>query len=241
MLNESESNQKVLKYLPLVERAAKKVKVKSSDYEKDDLISMGVLGLMDALEKYDDSKQIPFEHYAYIRIKGAIIDEVRKTSRVPRSRLNKLNSYYKAKEKLENEWMRTPTEEEICAELGIDEKQLKGIHETVHMLANVSLDEMLFDEEAGTSTRMEYLEDKEAVGVEEMFLKKEQQALLIEGIKQLTEREQTILQLYYVEELPLKEIAYIYDISIPRVSQIHGKIVLKLREFLQKENREAVR
>lgn len=241
MFYESEADQAILQYLPLVKKAAKKVKVKSRDYEEDDLVNMGVIGLMDALEKYDESKKIPFEHYAYVRIKGAIIDEVRKTSPVPRSRMNRLNDYYKAKEKLEKERMQTPTEAEICAELGIDDKQLKAIHETVHKLASVSLDEVLFDDEAGSSSRLDFLEDDQSIGVEETLLEKEQQELLTKGVQLLTEREQAILQLYYVEELPLKEIAYIYDISIPRVSQIHGKMLIKLREFIQKENQEATR
>lgn len=235
MLYETEADQTILEYLPLVKKAVRNVKVKSKDYEEDDLINMGVIGLMDALEKFNEKKGIPFEHYAYVRIKGSIIDEVRKTSPVPRSRMTKLNDYYKAKELLEKELQRTPTEAEICAKLGINDKQLKALHETVHTLASVSLDEVLFEEDSESASRIDYIEDEKMLGVEETLLEKEQQTLLLKGIQQLSEREQTILQLYYVEELPLKEIAYIFDISVPRVSQIHGKVLIKLREFIQKK------
>ena len=224
----------LLKYMPLVERAARNVKVKSHEYEMADLVNIGFIGLMDAMEKFDESKKVPFENYAYIRIKGSIIDELRKNGKVPRSQIQKLNAYYKAKEELEAEFQRTPTELEICAHLGITEKQLSGIHQTVLALSNISLNELLFDEDSDGSTRIDMLEDETWVSSEEMMLQEEEEMYLHEAIKKLTEREQLVLQLYYKEELQLKEIAEILEVSVPRVSQINSKAIMKLREYIQK-------
>lgn len=224
----------LLKYMPLVERAARNVKVKSHEYEMADLVNIGFIGLMDAMERFDESKEVPFENYAYIRIKGSIIDELRKNGKVPRSQIQKLNAYYKAKEELETELQRTPTELEICAHLDITEKQLSGIHQTVLALSNISLNELLFDEDSDGSTRIDMLEDENWVSSEEMMLQEEEEMYLHEAIKQLTEREQLVLQLYYKEELQLKEIAEILEVSVPRVSQINSKSIMKLRDYIQK-------
>lgn len=234
MLDKYSRDEILVKYLPLVEKAARNAKVKSVEYDHDDLVSMGVIGLMDALDKFDPTREVPFESYAYIRISGSIIDEVRRNATVPRSRIQKLNEYYKVKETLEQELRREPTEVEICSELGIDAKQLKDIHETVHMLADTSLDQTLFGEDDGAS-RLDFIEDDRSPDPEELLINKELEELLFEAVSHLNEREQTILQLIYKENLLLKDIAYIFDISIPRVSQIHGQIIIKLREYMQNQ------
>lgn len=238
MLDYEDANHKMMEYLPLVEKAARNVRVKSHEYEMEDLVNIGFIGLMDALEKFDASKKVPFENYAYIRIKGSIIDEVRKNARVPRSQMQKLNAYYKAKEELEHELQRKPSEQEICSKLDINAKQLSAIHNTVLALSNVSLNEVLFDEDSDGATRLDYIEDEDLVSSEDLLLQDEQEYYLHQAIKRLTEREQTILQLYYKEELQLKEIAYIFEISVPRVSQIHGKTLMKLREYIQEAMKE---
>lgn len=238
MSKTTDQEQDLLKYLPLVERAARNVKVKSTEYEREDLVNIGFIGLMDAFKKYDASKNVPFENYAYIRIKGSIIDEVRKNAKVPRSQMDRLNNYYKAKEALEQKLHRQPTEKEVCKHLGITEKQLKAMHQTVHALSNTSLDEVLFNEDSEGTSRIDFIEDDQTAGSLEQLLQKEQKEFLHQAIKQLSKREQTILQLYYDEELPLKEIAYIYDISVPRVSQIHGATLIKLKDHIKKAMQE---
>lgn len=240
MLEHKETEQEIylMEYLPLVEKAARNVKVKSRDYEMEDLVNIGFMGLMDAVEKFDASKKVPFENYAYIRIKGSIIDEVRKHAKVPRSQIDKLNDYYKAKEILEQELERKPTELEISAKLGISEKQLSKIHTTVLALSNISLDEVLFDNESEGSTRLDYIEDTDLASSDANLLQTEQEEYLHQAIQKLTKREQTILQLYYKDDLPLKDIAYIFDISVPRVSQIHSKTLLKLRELISQAMQE---
>lgn len=234
MLDVMDTNEEILKYIPLVERAARNVKVKSHEYELEDLVSIGFIGLMDAMERFDSGKNVPFENYAYIRIKGSIIDEVRKNGKVPRSQIQKLNAYYNAKEQLEAELKRTPTEQEICIKLDITQKQLRDIHQTVLALSNISLNELLFKEDSEGLSRIDLIEDDNLVSSEDMMLQEEEEFYLHEAIKKLTEREQLVLQLYYKEELQLKEIAKILDVSVPRVSQINSKAILKLREYILK-------
>lgn len=235
---ELEDDQLVLQHLPLVKRVVRRLNVKSRDYEEEDLINIGVIGLMDALQRYDASKNVPFENYAYVRIKGTIIDEVRKTSAVPRSRMDKLNVFYKAKEELIQKLKRPPTDNEIREKLDITDKQLSALYETVHSLSKISLNEVLFQDQDSEASLLDLLEDQDVQSAEEKMLEEERSLYLNKAVKQLGEREQAILQLYYAEELPLKEIAYIYDISVPRVSQIHGKTLLKLKEIIRREYRD---
>lgn len=228
----SDQDNLVIKYLPLVKKVVSRIDSKNSTYDLEDLVSIGVIGLMDAIKRYDYKKKVPFEAYASLRIRGAVIDELRKAGPVSRSRIDKLNQYYIAKEKLENQLMRTPSESEICKELSIDNKDLSNIHETVHYLANISLESIVFSKEGNDTELIDLIQDEDSVSPEEHYTNKEKKEMLIKAINSLDDREKTILNLYYVEELSMKEIAYILDISIPRVSQIHGKILIKLRDFL---------
>ncbi|WP_249323100.1 sigma-70 family RNA polymerase sigma factor [Wansuia hejianensis] len=228
----SQRDNLIIKHLPLVKKIVGRMDIKGSEFDQDDLISMGIMGLMDAIDKYDHSKNVPFEAYANLRIKGAIIDELRKSGRVSRDRISKLNEYYSAKEELERKLLRSPDEMEICNELGIDKKELSKLHETVHFLSQISLESTLFSKEGSNIPIMEVIKDEETLSPEEQYIKKEIKDILVKSISKLDEREQIILNLYYVEELSMKEISYILDISIPRISQIHGKILIKLREIM---------
>jgi len=228
----SDNNDMVIKYIPLVKRIVGRIETGEGDLDKDDLFSIGVIGLLDAIKKFDPSKAVPFEAYATLRIKGNIIDEMRKTGRVSRDRISKLNEYYGAKERLEQQLKRSPEEYQICEELGISEKELSKLHETVHYLSKLSFETTLFHKDGNEIQLSDLIKDEDADTPEEEFLRKERRNQLREAVKHLNEREQIILDLYYVQELTLKEIAYAMDISIPRVSQIHGKIILKLRELM---------
>ncbi|MFW8051978.1 sigma-70 family RNA polymerase sigma factor [Vagococcus fluvialis] len=230
---EVDYEQEIVKHLPFVRRVVNRIDIKSTEYDKDDLFNIGVIGLMDALKKYDASKKVTFESYAYIRVKGAIIDEVRKTSRMSRTRMSHLDSYYKAKEKIEREKMCEATDQEICKELEINSKQLAKIHETVHYLANLSLDDTIFTNHGETMELKDLVEDTSKVPIDQLLEDDEKRAALRRSVEKLPERDQIVLNLYYVEELTLKEIADILDISVPRVSQIHGKTLIKLKKLIE--------
>ena len=109
----SNNDKLIIKHLPLVKRLVSKMD-RGYDHDLDDLVNIGVIGLMDAIKKYDKDKNVPFEAYASLRIKGAVLDEMRRTGPVSRDRMNKLNQYYAAKEELANRNLETPSEDEIC-------------------------------------------------------------------------------------------------------------------------------
>lgn len=235
-MKESRRNETVMQYMPLVHKVVHGLKINNRDYEHDDLVNIGVIGLMNAIEKYNESLNVPFINYAYMRIKGAIIDEIRKTSRVSRHKIKAVNAYYDAISSLQQTLLRTPTEKEIMAEMAVDMAELKKIYETVHQLADVSLDDILFEDSTSDTSMQAVLTDQDAVSTADQLIKKEQLHSMEKAVKNLTEREQQILQLIYFEELSMKEVGYIYDISTPRVSQLHGKALLKLREALRKDD-----
>ena len=222
----------IIKHLPLVKKIISRIEFKDYAMDQDDLFSIGVIGLMDAIEKFDQTKKVPFEAYATLRIKGTIIDELRKSGKVSRDRIDKLNEYYRAKEDLEKKFKRTPDEIEVCNELGLDDKQLSSIHETVHYLSAISLESTLYSQDGDGFSLLDIIEDTESPTPETRIMDLEMNKILSESIKLLPERDQQILNLYYVEELTLKDIAYILDISIPRVSQLHGKILLTLKSTI---------
>jgi len=228
-------NDMVMQYMPLVHKVVHKLKINNKEYEHDDLVNIGVIGLMKAIEKYDDNLNVPFINYAYMRIKGAIIDEIRKTSRVPRRKMTAVNAYYKTINALHQTMHRTPTDDEICQHMGINDADLKKIYETVHHLSDVSLDDILFENASSETSVMDVMADTSAVMAEDKVLKKEQLQYMEKAIKTLTEREQQILQLIYFEELSMKEVGFACDISAPRVTQLHGKALLKLREAMRKD------
>ncbi|EJF51372.1 RNA polymerase sigma factor whiG [Enterococcus sp. C1] len=231
---EVDREAEIIKYLPLVERVVQRLSIKTADYESGDLYNIGVIGLMDALRKFDPSKKVPFESYAAIRIKGAIIDEVRKHAKISRYKMAAVNQFYQARQELEQSLKREATDIEICKQLGINQSQLADIYESLHYLASVSLEDTLFAYQEEGMTLKDMVRDP-AENVEETLVAEEKRTALVACIKKLGEREQLILSLYYTEELTLKEIAEILEVSIPRVSQIHGKTIAKLRTLIEEE------
>ncbi|MFT8556766.1 MAG: FliA/WhiG family RNA polymerase sigma factor [Liquorilactobacillus hordei] len=227
---EASPEDEVLKYLPLVEKVAKRVPIKSTEYEYSDYYNIGVIGLIDALHKFDVTKKVPFESYAAIRIRGAIIDEVRKHSRISRYKMVAINNFYKAKQELEQDHKREVTDSEICEKMAISSTQLNEIYENIHYLASISLEGTIFPTEGeGGVSLGDVIPDNSGTNAEQKLMGEEREAALTRCIQKLNEREQLILSLYYKEEATLKEIAAILDISIARVSQIHGKVIAKLK------------
>ncbi|EXJ22400.1 RNA polymerase sigma factor for flagellar operon [Alkalibacterium sp. AK22] len=234
-MEESLRNEQVMQYIPLVHKVVHGLKINNKEYDHEDLVNIGVIGLMSAVEKYNHSLNVPFINYAYMRIKGAIIDEIRKTSKVSRNKIKAVNDYYDAVTHLQQSLLRTPTDQEICKGMEISDKDLKDIYETIHQLSDVSLDDILFDHSSNETNLMEVMTDQTAVKAEDKVIQAEQFDFMKKAVLTLTEREQQILQLIYHEELSMKEVGYVFDISTPRVSQIHGKALLKLRETIRKD------
>jgi RNA polymerase sigma factor for flagellar operon FliA len=188
----------------------------------DDMLSCGILGLMDAIEKYDASKKVKFEYYAAMRIKGEIIDNIRKQDWAPSSLRRKIKTISNACSELESRNHRTPTDEEIAEHLGVDEEEIQKTLEKSHMFNILYFEEMTQDDHLWESvdpgeSMEEKLEGSEIVKILGNF------------IESLSEKERQVITLYYYEEMTLKEIARILGVSESRASQIHSKAILMLR------------
>ena len=225
----------ILHYSPLVKYVAGRVGVGlPPNIEQADLVSYGIFGLIDAIEKFDLDRAIKFETYAISRIRGAIIDELRAIDWIPRSVRYKAREVEKAYAKLEGELHRTPSEAEVAAEMGIKLDDLHQIFSQVSFVNVVALDELLSvgGEKGDKLSLVDTLEDTRAEDPVLAFESEETKYLLARAINTLPEREKIVVTLYYYEGLTLAEIGSVLGVTESRVSQIHTKSVLQLRAKL---------
>lgn len=201
--------------------------------EYDDLVGYGVFGLIDAIDKFDYVKGVKFETYASLRIKGAILDQIRKMDWIPRTTRQRQKKLEAAERAIEERYGRMATDEEIAEELGISVEEYMNWQSQVGMSGVISLDDYLeqgsdlvADNSGSKLGISSYVQPEEAVEKEEL---KESLATAIEG---LTEKEQKVIALYYYEELTLKEISQVLSVSESRVSQLHTKALTKLKDKL---------
>ncbi len=231
----------ILHYSPLVKYVAGRVSVGlPQNIEQADLVSYGIFGLIDAIEKFDPDRKIKFETYAIARIKGAIIDELRSIDWVPRSVRAKARSVERAYAKLENQLLRTPTDAEVAAEMGISEADLQTIFHQISFVGVVALDEMLSSGggERGESTTLGDTIPDKAEGPVQLFEGEEMKQLLAAAVNRLGEREKIVLMLYYYEGFTLAQIGDVLGVTESRVCQIHTKAVLQLRSRMAEPERE---
>ena len=222
----------ILHYSPLVKYVAGRVGVGlPPNIEQADLVSYGIFGLIDAIEKFDLSRAIKFETYAISRIKGAIIDELRSIDWIPRSVRYKAREVEKAYAALEARLHRTPTEPEVADELGISLEDLHAIFSQVSFVNVVALDELLNvgGEKGDKLSLVDTLEDTKAEDPVQAFETEETKYLLARAINTLPEREKIVVTLYYYEGLTLAEIGQVLGVTESRICQMHTKAVLQLR------------
>lgn len=198
-----------------------------SNIEYEDLVSYGIIGLIDAIDKYDLSKNIKFETYASIRIRGAIIDEIRNLDWIPRSIRQKSKKIKEIYKKYENLNGKEPTVEEISKELNKTIPEVNKILEEVNIYNVVSLEEEISD-----NLKIQIEDKAEEMNPEASLMKKDMINRLKTSVGKLKEREQMIINLYYFEELTYKEIGTILEISESRVSQIHSKAIIRIKNDL---------
>ena len=225
----------ILHYAPLVKYVAGRVGVGlPANVDQGDLVSYGVFGLIDAIEKFDLERAIKFETYAITRIRGAIIDELRAMDWIPRSVRSKARDVERAYASLEAELHRTPTEPEVAARMGITLKDLHGIFSQVSYVNVVALDELLgVSGEKGESLSLgDTLEDPRVEDPVTAFENEETKYLLSRAIDQLPEREKIVVTLYYYENLTLSEIGKVLGVTESRVCQMHTKAVIAMRAKL---------
>jgi RNA polymerase sigma factor for flagellar operon FliA len=231
----------ILHYSPLVKYVAGRVGVGlPPNIEQADLVSYGIFGLIDAIEKFDLERVIKFETYAISRIKGAIIDELRAIDWIPRSVRYKAREVEKAYAALEARLHRTPTEPEVAAELGITLEELHTIFSQVSFVNVIALDELLNvgGERGDKLSLVDTLEDTKAEDPVQAFETEETKYLLARAINTLPEREKIVVTLYYYEGLTLAEIGEVLGVTESRVCQIHTKAVLQLRSKMTEPERE---
>ncbi|SFR95972.1 FliA/WhiG family RNA polymerase sigma factor [Anaeromicropila populeti] len=197
--------------------------------EQDDLIGYGSFGLIDAIDKFDCTKGVKFETYASLRIRGSIIDHIRKMDWIPRTLRQRQKKMDQAYQKIEFETGRSATDEEVAKELEISVSELEQWRGQMKITNLVSLDEFFeqgseLKEQSNLSSHFQQPE----IVMEKQELKRE----LEEVLETLTENEKKVIALYYYEELTLKEISHILEVSESRVSQLHTKALQKMKKKL---------
>ncbi|WP_138202604.1 FliA/WhiG family RNA polymerase sigma factor [Haloimpatiens lingqiaonensis] len=224
----------IKKYIPLVKYIASRVIIGKTKYiEYEDLVSYGLLGLMDAMQKFDEGKGMKFSTYASIRIRGSMIDEIRRNSPISKGAMDKLNKYNAVVEKLQREYCREPSREEISKELNLSLKELGEIENYINYISLVSLEELIFSKDDEIPLK-NAIEDENSPNPIESFEKKEQLQYLTKAITMLGEKDKTIVSLYYYEGLTLKQIGGILGVSESRVCQLHSRAILNIRNILKK-------
>jgi RNA polymerase sigma factor FliA len=232
--DEEAGNVLIKKYLSLVSYHVQRISVSlPKNVSRDDLNSLGMIGLFDALEKFDPKRDLKFDTYASFRVRGAILDGLRKEDWLPRSTREKTKKMDATIEKLEQKYLRQVTEEEIAHELNIS---VEAVYTMINeqFFANVlSIDEQPTetDNKIGQSF---VIKDERGEQPEEKLLKNEVIEEMALIISKLNQKEQLVISLFYHEELTLTEIGQIMGLSTSRISQIHSKCIYKLRQSLEK-------
>lgn len=217
----------IIEYAPLVKMVAGRLSMYLGyNVEYDDLVGYGIFGLIDAIDKFDYGKGIKFETYASLRIRGAILDQIRKMDWIPRSLRQKQKKIDAAMNKLETELGRPATDEELANEIGISADELLSWQGQANVSNVISLDEFV---ETSGEKEMGSIGMNTFETPEEVIEKSELKRLLEESLDSLTEKEKKVILLYYYEEMTLKEISYILEVSESRVSQLHTKALQKMR------------
>jgi RNA polymerase sigma factor for flagellar operon FliA len=226
----------VSKYLPLVDYVVHRLSISlPHTVQKDDLKSFGFNGLLDAIDKFDFSRGLQFETYASWRIKGAIIDGLRQNDWIPRSIRDKARKIEEAYTILEQEKLRSVTDQEVSQYLGINESEVNRIIVEASLSAVTSIDEPIYDDEEHQIGRYNMIKNQQAESPESHMHQQYVKEILTEAIERLPEKEQMVVALFYFEEMNLTEIAEILGLSTSRISQLHSKAVLRLKAAMVKE------
>lgn len=211
-------NRLVVQYSPMVKYVAGRVAIGlPASVDRNDLVSDGVFGLIDAIDKFEPERGLQFETYAVQRIRGAMIDALRRSDWVPRSVRDKIRAIQQVQSVLEARLARTPTEEEIAAELQVSVETLRGT------LGKASYVNLLSVDELGGP---EAVDD---AAVEDPWDDDDMRAVLVDAVKDLPERDQVLVALYYFEGFTLAEVGQVLSVSESRVSQLHTRVTLTLR------------
>jgi RNA polymerase sigma factor for flagellar operon FliA len=218
----------ILQYSPLVKFVAGRVAVGlPRNVDQADLVSNGVFGLIDAIDKFEPERGFKFETYAINRIKGSILDGLRALDWVPRSVRSRAREIERSMAELEHRIQRTPTDEELAGHMGVDVEVVQNTLAEMSTLGIVALDELIGPE--ASSSLADFIPDRAGMGPEAAFHAEETRHILTDAINRLPDRERLVITLYYFEGLTLAEIGNVLGVTESRVCQIHAKSVLSLR------------
>jgi len=225
----------ILNYAHLVNEIARHIYFRlPPEMEYSDLASYGFIGLLDAIDKFDTDKGNSFPTYARIRINGAIIDGIRNDKRLPRSIQHKVKRVNRAQDVLSAHLRRFPTEEEVAKHLDMDVTKYREILVEIGNSYVLSLDDLISNSDNGDSplNLLDSLRDENTLEPSEYSERKNLGEMVREAVNRLPEREKIILALYYFEDLNMKEISEVLDITESRVSQLHSSAVARLKPYL---------
>lgn len=228
-------NYLVSTYLPLVDYVVHRFSISlPHTVQKDDIRSFGFNGLLDALDKFDLERGLQFETYASFRIRGAIIDGLRQIDWVPRSVRDKVRKIEEAYTVLEQEKLRSVTDEEISDYLGMSIEEINQALVDASFSTLISIDEPIYDEEDHQTGRYNLIKNTQSESPEKHMHEQFVKATLADVISRLPEKEKIVISLFYFEELSLTQIAEILGLSTSRISQLHSKAIMRLKGVLNK-------
>ena len=220
--------QIIIEYAPLVKIVAGRLSMYlGGNVEYEDLVSYGVFGLIDAIDKFDTNKDVKFETYASLRIRGSILDQIRKMDWIPRTVRQRQRKIDEAIKSLEARIGKTPTDEMLAEELGVSGEELLSWQSQLKVTNVVSLNEFV---ESGNEPVMDAKGNFRFAQPEEVIAETELKRMLKDAMQLLTEKEQKVILLYYYEDLTLKEISRVLEVSESRISQLHTKALQKMKK-----------
>ena len=220
--------QIIIEYAPLVKIVAGRLSMYlGGNVEYEDLVSYGVFGLIDAIDKFDTNKDVKFETYASLRIRGSILDQIRKMDWIPRTVRQRQRKIDEAIKSLEARTGKTPTDEMLAEELGVSGEELLSWQSQLKVTNVVSLNEFV---ESGNEPVMDAKGNFRFAQPEEVIAETELKRMLKDAMQLLTEKEQKVILLYHYEDLTLKEISRVLEVSESRISQLHTKALQKMKK-----------
>lgn len=220
----------VTRYLPLIKKLAGKLSIAlPPSLDEEDLVGSGIIGLLEAWDRFEPSRGVQFSTYATWRIKGSMIDEIRKTSPAPRSFFSQFRQVHDTEEKLRQSLNREPEREEIASALGWKVSMVEQVWANYNLMTVVSLEKVILLSDGEETLRLEGVISAPDLTPEELLTDKEQIEMLAAALDKLPSRERLVLSLFYYEELAKKEIAGLLKVSAARVSQLHARAIERLR------------
>jgi len=224
----------ILRYLPLVKQLASRLAVRLPPWvSQEDLESAGIFGLMSAIDRFDPNHGTEFEAYAYLRVKGAMLDEIRRLTWLPRSLWQRMQEVNQVREELEKKSGQRPSDEELAKILGITAGELAKVTFYFQAVCPVSLEEVVNANNGNQVCWGNLVEDPLSPDPLEQLCKTDERSLLARAVAELDEKLKLVLALYYQEGLTLKEIGRVLNVSESRVCQLHAKAISKLREKIR--------